>query len=303
MSRFVTVGSVSHSPSPQYKPDEPKPFFDMVEMYIKRASMMGTQILAFPEVYPHLGLGEAKGCAEEVGGPTSSFAMEMARKYNMHIIWPMWEREGDTLWNLALLIDRKGEPIGRYHKMFPTIGEMEWGIRPGEEANVFETEFGRVGMCICFDLNFRPILTGLKENGAEIIFFCSMYRGGAQVRAWAFELGCYMVSAIGAELGQIVDLTGKQLEMSTYEALITHRINLNRRLLHMDYNWDKMDAMLEKYGTDLTFDYVTPEACYAIGSLREGLCIESVIDEYGLLRREDYWKRVYEVRDRVLGKG
>lgn len=301
MSRYVTVGSVSHASS-GLDPRCPQQFFDAVVPYIRRAAWMGADILAFPEVYSRPQVHNLAEQAEEIGGLTSSFAMEMARKYDMYIIWPMWEREGSTLWNSAILVDRNGEVVGAYHKMFPTLGEMEQGIRPGDAPSVFETDFGRIGMCICFDLNFRPILTGLKANGAEVVFFCSMYRGGLQVRAWALELGLYMVSAIGAELGQIVDLTGRQLELSTYEALITHRINLNRRLLHMDYNWDKMDAMLAKHGSDLTFDYVTPEACYAIGSEREGLDIESVIDEFGLLRREDYWPKVYAMREEILGK-
>jgi len=301
MSRYVTVGSVSHSPDPKYNPDDPRPFFEMVEKYIWRAARMGAEMLAFPEVYPRPD-GTPAEVAEEIGGPTSSWAMEMARKHNLYIIWPMWEREGDTLWNSALLIDRQGELAGVYHKMNPTIGEIEDGIRPGEEASVFETEFGRVGICICFDLNFRNIMEGLRENGAELIFFCSMYRGGRQVRWWAQELGCYIVSAIGAELGQIVDITGWQLEQSTYEALITHRLNLNRRLLHMDYNWDKMDEMLEKYGTDISFDYVTQEAKYAIGSERKGLDIEAVIDEFGLLRLHAYWEKALTARDEALRK-
>ncbi len=301
MSRYVTVGSVSHNPNPRYDPDNPQPFFDMVEKYIWRAAKMGVQMLSFPEVYPRPDLPPAEG-AEEIGGQTSSWAMERAREYNMYIIWPMWEREADTLWNSALLINPRGELVGVYHKMNPTIGEIENGIRPGEEASVFDTEFGRVGMCICFDLNFRNIMEGLRKNGAEVVFFCSMYRGGRQVRWWAQESGYYIVSAIGAELGQIVDLTGRQLEESTYEALITHRINLNRRLLHMDYNWDKMDAILEKYGSDVTFDYVTQEAKFAIGSEREGLDIEDVIDEFGLLRLHDYWEKALATREQALRK-
>jgi len=57
-----------------------------------------------------------------------------------------------------------------------------------------------------------------------------------------------------------------------------------------------MDEMLEKYGPDLTFDYVCPEAHYAIGCERAGLDIEQVIDEFGLERQEDYFQRAKTVR-------
>ena len=304
MSRYVTVASVSHTPATLPEKDRNiDKIVDGAAHYAWQARQFGADIVAFPEVYPHLHLDWEKNLpeiAEELSGPTTERMMAEAKKLGMYIIWPLWEREGDTFYNAAVLIDRQGEIVGKYHKVHPTVGEIEKGIRPGTEATVLETDFGRIGICICFDLNFRDIVTGLKDNGAEVIFFCSMYRGGLQVRAWAFELGRYMVSAIGAELGQIVDLTGRQLKLATYEAVIAQRVNLNRRLLHMDYNWDKMDEMLKKYGTDVSFDYVTQEACFAIGSEREGLDIEDILDEFGLERREDYFRRCNEVREKAL---
>ncbi len=119
--------------------------------------------------------------------------------------------------------------------------------------------------------------------------------------AIAVELGCYVVAAIGSDLGQIVDLTGRQLVESYFaQPVITREINLNRRLLHLDYNYGKMDEMLAKYGPDLTFDYVCPEARYAIGCEREGLDIEQVIDEFGLERRDDYFRRANAVQAAAL---
>ncbi len=297
MARHVTVASVSHAPSGDLGAR-----LDQAAHLVWRAKQFGADIVAFPEIYPQLGLGEAKDLAETLPGESTGRMAEVAKKHSLYLVWPVYERRGDTLYNSAVLIDRQGEIAGVYHKMHPTIGEIEAGIMPGEETPTFETDFGRVGMAICFDLNFRDLMTGLAEKGAEIIFFCSAYRGGMQVRYWAFELGVYMVSAVLSELGQIVDLTGEVLEESTYETLIAHRINLNRRLLHMDYNWDKMDKMLEKYGGALTFDYATREACYAIGSEREGLDIDDVIKEFGLERRQDYWERSNRIRAEALAK-
>ncbi len=301
MSRYATVGAVSHARDMQYEKGEADEFFKFNEKYLWRAAKAGCDILAFPEVY-YRPNGDYYQAAEELGGESTTWAMEMARKYSMYIIWPIIERKGDTIWNSCFLFDREGGHVGTYHKMNPTIGEIENGVRPGEEASVFDIEFGRIGMAICFDLNFRNIFEGLRDNGAEAIFFCSAYRGGHQLLWWAQELGCYIIAAIRAEFGRIVDLTGQQLELSTYESLVTHRININRRLLHMDYNWDKMDAMLEKYGTDLTFDYVTQEAKYAIGSEREGLDIEAVIDEFGLMRLPEYWECSNAKRAEAIAK-
>jgi len=297
MARYVTVASVSLRPE-----GDMDRRVEQAAHFAWRAKQFGADILAFPETYVHTGLGEAKDLAEVLPGPSTARMAEAAKKHAMYIVWPLYERRGGTLYNSAVLIDRRGQIAGVYRKMHPTIGEIESRILPGEDTPTFETDFGRVGMAICFDLNFRDIMTGLAESGAEVIFFCSAYRGGMQVRYWAFELGVYMVSSILAEGGQIVDLTGTVLEQSTYESLITRRINLNRRLLHMDYNWDKMDKMLEKYGGALTFDYVTPEACYAVGCTRERLHIDTVLDEFGLERRRDYFERANRVRAEALAR-
>jgi len=304
LSRHVTVASVSTKPN--YCLDtEMDQLLDEAAHYAWRARQMGADILAFPEIYPHINSPKKPAeAAKELPTPTTHRMMTEASKLGMYIIWPQYTREGDQAYNSAVLIDRQGQIAGVYHKIHPTIGEIESGIMPGNSTPVFETDFGTIGMAICYDLNFRDIMTGLKKNGAEIIFFCSAYRGGLQVRAWAFELGCYIVSAIWTDLGQIVDLTGRQLVESYFaQPVIVHEINLNRRLLHMDYNWEKMDEMLEKYGSELTFDYVSPEACYAIGCERAGLDIEQVIDEFGLERREEYFQRADAVRAAAVAEG
>ena len=155
-------------------------------------------------------------------------------------------------------------------------------------------------MVICFDLNFPEVRAGLGAADAEMIFFSSMYRGGLQLRLWAFELGVYVISAIDAELGQIVDQSGAVLAEATYEALIARRINLDRRLLHMDCNWDKMDAILDQYGADISFEYFTREAVFTIASEREGLAVDDVIAEFGLEPRADYFRRADVARDAAL---
>ena len=95
----------------------------------------------------------------------------------------MYERAGGRVYNAAVLIDRKGKVAGVYRKMFPTPGEIEDGITPGTEAPVFETDFGRVGMAICWDLHFpREVCWPMAERGVQLICWPSMYAGGFQLR-------------------------------------------------------------------------------------------------------------------------
>jgi len=261
---------------------------------------MGADIVAFPEVYPQLRASDLYAAAEPADGGTLLTIQEMARDLGLYIVWPRFEHHPEGIRNSAVLVGRDGEVVGRYFKVFPTIGEIEKGVIPGTECPVFETDFGRVAMAICFDLNFHELRDELREKRPDVVFFCSMYRGGLQVQEWSVDLGCCMVTAIAAELGRIVDRCGKILELATYESLITHRVNLNKRQLHMDYNWDKMDAMLEKYGPDLTFEYYTQEARYVIGYEREDRDVDDILHEFGLEDINDYFSRARKMREECL---
>src|SRR5690606_6188012 len=99
-----------------------------------------------------------------------------------------------------------------YRKMFPTDYEMEAGILPGDSTPAFETPFGRIGMAICFDLNFREVIEGLVDSGAEIVFFVSAYEGGRQLQRWALDYNVYVVLAHREGYGQIVDVSGNLLQ-------------------------------------------------------------------------------------------
>lgn len=302
MARYVTVASVSRSPW-DFR-GNPEGLLDDAAQLVRRAKLFGADIVAFPEVYPHHTGGEAPAqLAETIPGPTLRRMAAEAARSGLHLIWPLYTREGEQVYNSSVLIDPRGEVIGAYHKIHPTIGEIENGISPGTQARVFDTGLGRIGMAICYDLNFPDVREGLGAGGADMIFFSSAYRGGLQLRIWAFELGVYVISAILAELGQIVDQSGTVLAEATYEALIARRINLDRRLLHMDYNWDKMDAILAKYGADVSFEYFTREACFTIASERAGLSVDQVIAEFGLEARADYFRRANQVRRAALAKG
>ena len=107
------------------------------------------------------------------------------------------------------------------------------------------------------------------------------------MQGWAVDLGCFMVSSYGTELGRIVDRGGRILEMCTYESLVTAPVNLNSVQMHMDYNWGKMDDMLAKYGSRLRFDYYTQEARYVVSS--EDVPIADLIAEYDLMQIQDYF--------------
>jgi len=99
LSRHVTVASVSTKPS--YSADtEMDKLLDEAAHYAWRARQMGADILAFPEIYPHINSAKKRTeAAEELPTPTTQRMMTEARKLGMYIIWPQYTREGDQAYN------------------------------------------------------------------------------------------------------------------------------------------------------------------------------------------------------------
>jgi predicted amidohydrolase len=270
---------------------------------VERAARMGADLVAFPEVYPQVATPDAAHFPEPADGGSLGRVRDLAAKHRLYIVWPRYEHAPDRggLRNTSVLVGREGEVVGRYDKMFPTIGELDQGIIPGTEAPCFDTDFGRVGMLICFDLNFREVHDALAKGAPDVLVFSSMYRGGRQAQTLALATGAFVVTAIDAELGQVLDRCGRVIKESTYETLAVAPINTNSVALHMDYNWGKMDAMLEKHGSSLTFDYHTREAFFVIESTAEA-DVRALLEEFKLEPAADYYARSRARRAEALAK-
>lgn len=303
MRRHAVLASVSKRPAHGCQTDEGSAaLLQETEALLRRAANQGADIVAFPEIYPQLAAPDHYAAAEPHDGGTLPRLRELCAELRLYVVWPRFESRPDGLHNTAILVGRDGNVVGRYDKMFPTIWEMERGVIPGTDCPRFETDFGRVALGICFDLNFREIRDRLRPDPPDLFCFCSMYRGGIQLQEWALDLGCHVLSAVGTELGRLVDPGGQVLRMSTYEALLAHRVNLNKRQLHMDYNWDKMDAMLRAYGPRLTFEYYTQEARFVIGYEGEERDVDEILAEFSLEPINAYWARVRGVRRAKLAE-
>jgi predicted amidohydrolase len=296
--RPVRVATVSHRPSIGVdSPETSDRFLAATEPLLQRASRMGADLVVFPELYPQLALADPFHHPEPATSGTLTGIQDLAKRFNLNIVWPRLEYEVDRgIRNTAHLVGRDGQLIGRYDKMFPTESELAKGVVPGNEVCVFDTDFGRVGLLICFDLNFTEVRDGLKRAAPDVVTFSSMYRGGLQAQALAYELRAFVITSISAELGQILDRCGRVLKESTYEALAVAPINTNSVALHMDRNWNKMDAMLSKYGSSLTFDYHTREAFYVIEAGAEHP-ISDIVREFDLESADAYLDRSRRLRN------
>jgi predicted amidohydrolase len=299
--RPIRVATISHRPDHAAHTEAGRDaLLASTATLLERAARMGADLVAFPEAYPQLASPDAARHPEPHDAGTLPRVRELAARHRLHVVWPRFERDPDgQVRNVAHLVGRDGEPLGRYAKMFPTVSELAAGVVPGTGCPAFETDFGRVALLICFDMNFPEVRDALRLSRPDLIVFPSMYRGGLQAQALAYDTGAFVLTAVSSELGQVVDRAGRVLRESTYETLAVADVNTNSAALHMDFNWGKMDAMLARYGPALTFDYHTREAFYVVASTLDR-DVSEVLAEFDLERPDDYYNRSRRAREAAL---
>jgi len=257
-------------------------------------------LVLLPETFTALGMGEQDwfNTAEPPDGETVSKLSALARQHRTFIACPLLLRHRSTVTNSVLLLNRDGEIAGRYNKMFPTLGELSLGVHPGSEASVIETDFGRVGFAICFDLNFREVADELHEKGAELVCFSSMYPGGMQVQHWALEHRWWMLSAIGSPQGMLVDPLGRVHRQAQpgYQPLVSASVNTDCLVAHLDYNHEKVLRMKRELGRDVEVDIVQPEARFLLTCNRQDTTALELARRYDILLWDDYFLRARRER-------
>lgn len=151
-----------------------------IEKTATLAKKQGADLVIFPELSltGYKVRDEIYELAERIPGPSTAIIESVARKTRMHIVFGMpelSEKAQATIYNTAVLMGPKGV-IGKYRKMYlPThsIFEEKRYFRPGYQAVAFDTELGRIGLTICYDLFFPEVTRLTRLEGAELIICIS----------------------------------------------------------------------------------------------------------------------------------
>ena len=165
---------------------------------IAQAAAKGVQILCLQEIFngPYFCPGQDKrwyDAAEEIpNGPTTRLMQELAKKHQMVIVVPLYEKEmRGVFYNSAAVIDADGTYLGKYRKQHipQTSGFWEkYFFKPGNGGYpVFETKYAKVGVYICYDRHFPEGWRALGLRGAEIVFNPSATVAGLSQYLWKIE--------------------------------------------------------------------------------------------------------------------
>ncbi len=191
--RRVTLAAVNHRPRGTASVAESRERFVRL---VEEAAAKGADIVCLPEGITTAGNGLAYvQAAETVPGPTTAFLGALAQRLKVWIVAGIYEREGARVYNTAVLVARDGSLAGRYRKMSLPDEEIEGGLTPGSDTPVFDTDFGRVGLMICWDSSYPEVAHSLAARGAEVILMPIAGGVEALVQARAIENQVHVVAS------------------------------------------------------------------------------------------------------------
>lgn len=211
----VRIGMVQWQMRPYNSIDE---LFEQVEFFIDSVSDYKSDFILFPEYfnaplmarYNNLGEAESIRALAKYTDKIRDRFRELAISYNINIItgsMPYVKGDG-SLYNVGFLIRRDGTDE-MYEKIHVTPDEVKcWGLNGGSAIRTFDTDCGKIGVVICYDVEFPELSRLLAAQGMQILFVPFMtdtQNAYARVRicaqARAIENECYV--AIAGSVGNL----------------------------------------------------------------------------------------------------
>ncbi len=254
-------------------------------------------LIVVPEAcdrYPQHSMAERKEYYTFRGDRIRDFFAAVAAENHCYVAYSAARKLDDGSYrNSTDLIGRDGGSVGVYKKNYPVPAETtEGGILAGRDATVFDTDFGRVGMLICFDLNFNELLERYAALKPDLLLFSSMYHGGLMQRYWAYHCRSYFVGCVAGLENTIIDPVGEVTARSTnYFPRVTAAVNLDCQVVHLDGNWEKLEALRRKYGRAVQVRDPGLLGCVLVSSSHETRTSAEMVREFEIELWDEYYAR------------
>jgi hypothetical protein len=298
--RYVTVATIGNTPS-AIKNDNKQVIVDHVIKFwdseLKQVLPDKPDLIVLPEFCDLSSEGEEYLKIRK--NQIIDYFSSVAKSNKCYIAFGTQRMDKDGQWrNSCIVIGRNGEIAGIYDKNFPTISEMEMGIKASNVAPIIQCDFGRVAIAICFDLNFDELRLKYAKENPDLIIFSSMYHGGVVQNMWAYSCRAHFVSSVyRGNPSEIRNPMGDVIASNTnYFDYAVARINLDCKLVHLDYNWSRLTALKVKYGTTVKISDPGKLASVLITSENSKVTAEEMVKEFEIEMLDDYLNRAREFR-------
>lgn len=216
---------------------------------------------------------------------------ELAKTHNAYIVASVLTLREGKRYNSIIVFGRDGRQVFIYDKAYLTPSEIEAGMTNGSRTpECFNSEFGKIGFAICFDLNYRDLFENYYRQGMEILLFPSYFPGGRILSNIAFDFSCFAVSshAQGDE-SVFIDNFGRETARSNmFTPALTQNIELDSAVFHLSGNIDKIKDIKRKHGDAVEIEIHRPEGMMIIRAIGSDLTISVLKDEFELQSAKEF---------------
>jgi predicted amidohydrolase len=232
-----------------------------------------------------------------------------ASRHHCYLVVPMLLHEEGVpvrYSNAAVLVNRQGVLMGIYRKVHPVASHgsdiMEGGLTPGRDFPVFDCDFGRVGIQICFDMLYADGWDALAKQGAEIVALPSASSETTRPCMYALQHEYYIVSAAPRDHAAVFSPLGLVEKQVTEEgAILVHQIDLSFAEVHWDEALEEGAALTRRYGQNVGFNYYRPEDKGIFWSNDPKTTIAQMMASVGLETSDSNVERLRLLQDKVRG--
>ncbi|AOT73158.1 nitrilase [Geosporobacter ferrireducens] len=180
-SHDITAAVIQYEPVIGNKDENLDKISTLLQKSLQEGKQKGkaVQLVVLPELSatgPIKELDTIKNAAEDLDGTTVKFFEKIAKENHLHIVFGMIEKEGDKLYNSAVLVGPKGEVIGSYRQAHLNETDKTWAT-PGNALKVFSTDIGKIGVMIGYDAAFPEVAGIMAVRRADIIAMPARWNG------------------------------------------------------------------------------------------------------------------------------
>ena len=240
------------------------------------------------------------------GAVKDAFATE-ARKQHCYVVVPMYLLEDaakNIRTNVAILVGRNGDVVGTYRKVHLAVAtgsdSFEGGATPGKQVSTFECDFGRLGIQICFDMDFDYGWTELARQGAQLVAWPTQWPGTSRPAFRAYANRYYIVSSTWRNNASVFEPTGKiTAQVKPPGETLVQEVDLSYAILPWSSRLRNGNAFTEKYGDKAGFRYYEDEDLGLFWSNDPQTSVRRMVRALGLTENEEELERIRKLYDKA----
>ncbi len=303
--RKVIVGTVVRSFFGAY-PGTPKRLDELAEIVDRLAEQSrtkyarGLDLAVLPETAVSAASGDILTTSIPFEGAVKDTFVRKAREHHCYIIVPMFlleDKGKKQVYNVGILIGRNGEVVGTYRKLHLAVPagseSMEGGTTPGKEVPVFECDFGKLGIQICFDMAYDYGWRELERRGAEVVAWPTQSPQTSHPAFRARQGRFYIVSSTWRDNASVFEPTGKiTAQVKPPEEILVQELDLSYAILPWSSKLRQGAALRERYGERVGFRYYHEEDLGIFWSNDPHVPVGQMIRSIGVAEEEKELQRI-----------